>query len=70
MASPTWSLSPDRCFDPEPSWRAQARELYESVKDLPIVSPHGHVDPALLSDPHARFGTPADLFIKEIVTKT
>jgi len=63
VASPTWNLSPDRCFNPEPSWRAQARQLYESVKDLPIVSPHGHVDPALLSDPHARFGTPADLFI-------
>jgi glucuronate isomerase len=33
------------------------------VKDLPIVSPHGHVDPALLADHQASFGTPADLFI-------
>ena len=45
-----WTLSPDRCFDPDPSQRAMARELYASVKDLPIVSPHGHVDPTLLSE--------------------
>ncbi len=58
-----WTLSPDRCFDPEPLQQALARELYASVADLPIISPHGHVDPALLADPHATFGTPADLFI-------
>jgi glucuronate isomerase len=58
-----WTLSPDRCFDPEPSQRALARELYASVADLPIISPHGHVNPALLADPHAGFGTPADLLI-------
>jgi glucuronate isomerase len=39
------------------------RALYASVKDLPIVSPHGHVPPALLADPAARLGTPAELFI-------
>ena len=60
---PTWELSPDRCFDPDPSQRSCARELYASVRDEPIVSPHGHVDPALLADPEATFGTPADLFI-------
>jgi glucuronate isomerase len=37
--------------------------LYERIADLPIVSPHGHVDPALLADANATFGTPADLFI-------
>ena len=56
-------LSPDRCFDPDPAQRAVARELYETVRDLPIVSPHGHVDPALLADPERRLGSPADLFI-------
>ncbi|NOK57987.1 MAG: glucuronate isomerase [Chloroflexi bacterium AL-W] len=61
--SNTWSLSPDRCFSPEPSQRALARELYISIKDLPLICPHGHVDPTLLSDPQAQFGTPADLFI-------
>ncbi len=33
------------------------------MKDLPIVSPHGHVDPALFSDPDASFGTPTELLI-------
>src|SRR5438067_7708930 len=59
----TWTLSSDRCFDPDPSQRACARELYALVRDVPIISPHGHVDPALLADPQATFGTPADLFI-------
>ncbi len=59
----SWTPSPDRCFDPDPAQRALARDLYATVKDLPIVSPHGHVDPKLLSDPNATFGSPADLFI-------
>jgi glucuronate isomerase len=59
----TWSLSPDRCFDPDPSQRDVARQLYDTVKDLPLVCPHGHVDPALLAGPDARLGTPAELFI-------
>lgn len=58
-----WTLSPDRHFDPEPERRAVARRLYESVGDAPIVGPHGHVDPALLADPEASLGTPAELFI-------
>ena len=33
------------------------------MAELPIVSPHGHVDPRLLADEDATFGTPADLFI-------
>ena len=59
----TWALPPDRCFSPDREQRARARELYEQVRELPIVSPHGHVDPALLADPGARFGSPADLLI-------
>lgn len=55
------ALRPDRLFDP--SWRPVARELYESVRDLPLVCPHGHVDPSLLADPGATLGTPAELFI-------
>lgn len=55
--------SPDYGFSPDPAQRARARELYALVKDAPIVSPHGHVDVALLADPEAGFGTPADLFI-------
>ncbi len=59
----TWRLSPDRLFDPDPAQRALARAFYERVTRLPIVSPHGHVDPRLFADPDARFGSPADLLI-------
>ncbi|MDQ4127457.1 MAG: glucuronate isomerase [Actinomycetota bacterium] len=59
----TWTLDPDRLFDPDPSRRQAARDLYDSVKDLPLVCPHGHVPPALLADPDATLGTPADLFV-------
>ena len=58
-----WNLDPDRLFDPEPSRRSVARELYDSVKDLALVCPHGHVPPALLADPGATLGTPAELFV-------
>ena len=63
MPSKPWTLSPDRCFGADPAQREQARALYAEIKDLPILSPHGHVPPALLSDPNASFGSPADLFI-------
>ena len=61
--SGAWRLDPDRCFSPDPSVRARARELYAVVRDLPIVSPHGHVQPELLADPDARFSDPAQLLI-------
>ena len=59
-----WVLSPDRCFDPEPATRSLARALYQLVKDQPIISPHGHVDPSLLSNPEAKFGSPVDLLVR------
>jgi glucuronate isomerase len=56
-------LDPDRFFAPDPGQRRVARELYDAIAGLPIVSPHGHVDPRLLADENETFGTPADLFI-------
>ncbi|MEZ4677665.1 MAG: glucuronate isomerase [Caldilineaceae bacterium] len=56
-------LAPDRYFDPNPTVRTLARTLYDGIRNLPIISPHGHVDPALLADDSASLGTPADLFI-------
>ena len=38
-------------------------ELYKSVANLPLICPHGHVDPRLFSDENASFGTPTDLLI-------
>lgn len=43
-------LHPDRLFPADPATRAIARELYETVKDLPIVSPHGHTEPSWFAD--------------------
>jgi glucuronate isomerase len=58
-----WLLDPERYFDPELAQRRLARELYESVADLPLICPHGHVDPRLFADEDVTFGTPADLLI-------
>ncbi len=55
-------LNPDRFFDPDPAVRKIARELYESVKNMPIISPHGHVDPKLFSE-NRPFPNPAELFL-------
>jgi glucuronate isomerase len=40
------TLHPDRLFPSQPDVRAIARRLYAEVAALPIVSPHGHTDPA------------------------
>jgi len=40
------TLHPDRLFPADPNTRAIARALYGEVADLPIISPHGHTDPA------------------------
>jgi glucuronate isomerase len=63
MSAKATRLDPDRYFDPNPAQRRAARELYESVKDLPIISPHSHVDPALFLESRNTFGSPADLLI-------
>ena len=63
MTQSRWHLDPDRYFDPEPAQRRVARELYKEVAALPLVCPHGHVDPRLLADENATFGTPAELLI-------
>ncbi|MBV8764826.1 MAG: glucuronate isomerase [Hyphomicrobiales bacterium] len=56
-------LHPDRFFPIEPQARRIARRLYESVEDLPILSPHGHTDPRWFAKNEA-FPDPATLFVK------
>jgi len=63
MTYPEWRLPSGRYFDREPAQRRVARELYESVVDLPLICPHGHVDPRLFADEDATFGTPTELLI-------
>ena len=55
-------LHPDRFFPPDAAERDAARSVYEATRSLPIVSPHGHVDPSLLAldDP---FPEPTDLLL-------
>ena len=62
MSSTATALSPDRLLPADPGLRALARRLHEEVRDLPIVSPHGHVDAGLLLE-NAAFPDPATLLI-------
>ncbi len=55
-------LHPDRLFPPDPRVRDIARALYGEVKDLPIVSPHGHTDPAWFAG-NAGFGNATELLL-------
>ncbi len=53
----------NRFFDPDPAQRKAAQTLYQSIADLPLVCPHGHVDPRLFADPDFTFGSPVELLI-------
>jgi glucuronate isomerase len=52
----------DLLFPAEPQTRAIARELFAHVRELPLLSPHGHVDPGILADDQP-FPDPAQLLI-------
>ena len=56
-------LHDDRLFPAEPAARAIARAIYENVKTLPIVSPHGHTQAAWFAQ-NAPFPDPATLFVQ------
>ena len=53
---------PDRLLPVDPGVRAVARSLLALVEDLPIISPHGHVDAATI-ERNERFLDPATLLI-------
>ncbi len=56
-------LHADRLLPADATVRAIARELYAGIAALPIVSPHGHTDPAwfALNEP---FGNATDLLLR------
>ncbi|MDB5363330.1 MAG: uxaC [Rhodospirillales bacterium] len=56
------TLHPDRLFPADDATRSIARALYAGVKDLPIVSPHGHTDPRWYAE-NEPFPDPSTLFI-------
>jgi glucuronate isomerase len=55
-------LHADRLFPADPAVRAIARRLYGAVQDLPIISPHGHTDPAWFAD-NEPFSNAAELLL-------
>ncbi|HAM38518.1 MAG TPA: glucuronate isomerase [Elusimicrobia bacterium] len=63
MAKKDLISSKDRFFDSEPTTKWIAQELYDSVKDVPIVSPHGHINPHLFAEENSTFGNPSELII-------
>ena len=56
-------LDDDRLFPAESEARKVARALYESIRNLPIVSPHGHTQAAWFAT-NAPFPEPATLFVQ------
>ncbi|UCH62741.1 MAG: glucuronate isomerase [Fidelibacterota bacterium] len=55
-------LNEDRFFDSDPKIRKVARELYEGIRDLPIISPHGHTDPRWFAE-NQPFPDPTELIV-------
>ncbi len=57
------NLPDDRYFDSDPKRKEMAEQLYAPAAKLPLICPHGHVDPRMFADPNYSFGSPADLLI-------
>ncbi len=56
-------LNDDRLFPAESAIRNVAKKLYASIRDLPIISPHGHTQ-AIWFAANQPFPDPAKLFIQ------
>ncbi len=56
-------IDPDRLFPAESSVRKIARSLYERVRDLPLISPHGHTQAGWFAR-NEPFPDPATLFVQ------
>ncbi len=57
------TLPDDRYLGPDPRQKEIALHLYQQVADVPLICPHGHVDPRMFADPDYSLGSPADLLI-------
>jgi glucuronate isomerase len=55
-------IHPDRLFPAENTALEVARRLYAEIRDLPIISPHGHTDPRWYAE-NEPFSDPATLFV-------
>jgi glucuronate isomerase len=61
-SAPALVLHEDRLFSSDPTQRAIARRLYGEVASLPIISPHGHTDPAWFAG-NAPFANATELLL-------
>ena len=52
----------DRLLPADPDTRAIARRLYDEVRDLPIIAPHGHTEPRWYAEDEP-FPDPSQLMI-------
>jgi glucuronate isomerase len=55
-------LHPDRLFPADPEVRGIARRIFCEIRDLPILSPHGHTDPRWFAEDEP-FPDPTALFL-------
>ena len=55
-------LNDDRLFPADHTVRSVARSLYQAVKNVPIISPHGHTDPLWYAN-DINFKNPTELFL-------
>lgn len=62
QSSKPLNLHPDRLLPPDLATRQLARELYDSVSGLPIISPHGHTDPEWFAK-NENFGNATELLL-------
>ena len=69
------TLHPDRLFPADPTTRDIARRLHAEVQGLPIISPHGHTDPAWFAhdqpfaDPTALLITPDHYLLRMLYSQ-
>jgi glucuronate isomerase len=56
-------IHPDRLFPADPGTRRIARTLYEHVRTLPVISPHGHTSATWFAK-NEPFPDPARLFVQ------
>ena len=54
--------NPNFLFSTDPITKEIAKSLYDEIKILPIISPHGHCDPSWFSE-NESFPNPANLFV-------
>ena len=56
------ALDQNRLLPLNPSARQLAREIFDTVVHLPIISPHGHTDPRWFAE-NNQFPDPSQLFV-------